>query len=123
MSYDLDKYMDDAPKSDRDKVKDGDIDDPRTNFRIARCCRNCTHFWYPSASPHRGYCKLPNPEEKAPFKKGGEKYDREQIEKNWLRVHMTNLCDNHEFRSQHLSIERVAKWTHKAFNEDGSPFE
>lgn len=121
--YDLDKFFDEdeKPKSDRQKLKDGDIEDPRKNLKVTQCCRNCKHFWYNnSRGPNRGYCKLPNPEKKVPFKKGGEKYDYEEIEKNWIRTHSTMVCDNWQLHHPSYNIDPVADWIKLPINEDGT---
>lgn len=121
--YNLDDFLDEAPKTDREKVRESD-DDPRTNLRIAKVCRNCKYYFYEKTSKQaRGYCKLPNPKEKNVNKKEGERYDLEEIRKGWLKVYMLNTCDNHEFKSQKINIDRVAKWVGVPFNPDGSRIE
>ena len=92
----------------------------RKNFRIARCCGNCKFFYYKGSKQRRGFCKLPNPHEKSISKRDGESYNRKDIEAEWNKTHSTNVCDYHQFRSKYLSIGRVAEWTDKKFNFDGS---
>lgn len=94
-------------------------EDPRTQLRIIPCCGNCVYFWYKRNKQRRGYCRLPNPHLKFVAKRLGEKYDEDQIRKNWLPVHVTNSCNNHIFTSIWSSIDRVSDWVGKKFNSRG----
>jgi len=95
-------------------------EEPRQNLRIITCCGNCKFFWYVRNKPKRGFCRLPNPHLKFVDRKGGESYDEEEIRKTWLRVHITNLCDHHIFKSTWSSIGRVSDWVEKKFNIQGT---
>ena len=92
----------------------------RPNYRVATCCSNCKHFFYIKNKQRRGWCRLPNPEAKVINKKKGEKFDIQEIEKDWLRTHSTGLCDNHRYRSKYAHIGIVAEWTGKDFAFDGT---
>jgi len=92
----------------------------RKNYRITKCCGNCKFFWYKGSKQRRGFCKLPNPQDKTISKRHRETYDRNTIEAEWKKTHSTNVCDYHQFRSTYLSIGKVAEWTEKKFNFDGS---
>ena len=92
----------------------------RKNFHIAKCCGNCKFFWYKGTKQRRGFCKLPDPQSKTISKRHREKYDEKVIESEWKKTHCTNICDYHQFRSKYLSIGKVAEWTGKKFNFDGT---
>lgn len=124
--YDLDKYFDEGEieKGDRQKLKDGEIEDPRKGLHVTQCCANCQHFFTKRTNRSlRGWCKMPDPEMKIPYKKGGEKYDVDEIEKNWIRTHGTMKCDNWKLMSKYFNIDLVADWIELPINEDGTLME
>jgi len=98
-------------------------ENPRPNYRVTRCCGNCKHYFYRGAKSRRGYCRLPNPKEKAVNKSKGEKYDLEEIKKTWDKTHTTALCDEHLFRSKYYSVGIVSEWTGVLFAFDGTMIE
>lgn len=95
-------------------------EEPRPGLCIAKCCGNCAHFWYHPNKPRRGFCKMPNPQDKAIDRKKGERYNEAEIRATWLRSHFSNVCDLHRFRSKYRSIGIVSQWVGKVFKFDGS---
>jgi len=101
--------------------KENSEEESRKNFRISKCCANCKFYWYEGSKNTRGFCKLPNPQEKIISKRHGDSYDIEIIRATWNRSHSTNMCDYHQFRSRYLNIGRVTEWTGERFTPDGDP--
>lgn len=95
-------------------TKENKDDDPRKGLRITKCCGNCKYYWYDHAKERRGYCKLPNPDDK--------KYavDKTEAKANWPKTHTTMVCDFHRFRSIYASITRIGIWLNKHFDNDGN---
>lgn len=94
-------------------------DDPRGDFRITRCCGNCKYFYYTGVKSRRGYCKLTNIKHmnigayhKTDLEPTAKKY-------GWPRTHTTCVCDDHEFRGQQTSINRVGDWVRRKFDYRG----
>ena len=109
---------------DTEPIVDPELDEQedriRPNYRITQSCGNCKFFWYDAAKQRRGFCKLPNPQEKVPNTHNGESYDKEEIYRSWNRTHSSCLCDNHIMKPKAYSIGKIAEWTNKKFNTDGS---
>ena len=120
MKYDFSKIS----KPEKTESANSSTDeDPRKNFKIAKCCANCKYFTYIPYNVLIGECKISNL--KNMHAKGiGEikttKELREFGERNgWLPVHTTNVCDRHEARGQN-SVQSVERQTNKKFNFDGT---
>ena len=95
-------------------------EDPRTSLRVTRCCSNCKFYKARTVSTNRGFCLFPNPGEKQPYKKGGQSFNIEEMQKNWLRSYSTCLCELYQLRSKFYSIDLASRWIGKEFLNDGT---
>tara|TARA_Y100000592_G_C5416810_1_gene291063 strand:- start:449 stop:808 length:360 start_codon:yes stop_codon:yes gene_type:complete len=92
----------------------------RPNFKVARCCGNCKFYWYYKGNQRRGNCKLPEPNLKKINKSKGESYYSKETREDWDKVHITCVCDFHQFRSIKGSIHQVGDYCGVKFNSDGT---
>lgn len=110
---------------EKDYYQYEDEKDPRLNFRISRCCRNCkffkTHSDYHLVT---GLCSVGSEVQKIgkPYKNLHTTIDLESAAKkiNWLPTHVTNVCDRHDYKSVSNSINRVESKISKGFGIDGN---
>ena len=109
--YDFSELNEQSPQDDEEIV--------RPNFKVTRCCGNCKFYWYYKGNQRRGNCKLPDPGTKKINKSKGEKYYTKETRDQWDKVHITNMCDFHQFRSVKGSIHDVGDYCGVKFNADG----
>ena len=110
--YDFSKF------NKKKKSKDSELSRP--NFKISRCCGNCKYYWYYKGNQRRGNCKLPDPNLKKINKSKGESYYSKETREDWDKVHITCVCDYHQFRSIKGSIQHVGEYCNVKFNADGT---
>lgn len=112
--------MSDYDFSDLPEEKNEQLDEIRPNFRVTKCCGNCKYFWYYKGNQRRGNCKLPNPHEKKINKSKKEAYYKKETKDLWDKVHITTVCDYHQFRGFRNSIKLVAEYCEVKFLPDGT---
>ncbi|MHA2093036.1 MAG: hypothetical protein ACW98F_00135 [Candidatus Hodarchaeales archaeon] len=80
----------------------------RPFFRIVRCCGNCQYSFYYKGNQRRLNCWLPDQHER--YKKGKRAFYNKETRQLLPHVHVTTVCDAHQFRSQINSLEIVQEW-------------
>ena len=95
----------------------------RPGFKITKCCGNCKCFWYYKGNQRKGNCKLPDPKEKQINKHKGESYYHKDTRDEWDKVHITNVCDYHQFRNLSRSLKDVGKYCGVTFDASGAAVE
>ena len=118
MDYDFSKIF----PEEHDVNDDTEDNDPRTNFRIAACCRTCIHFKKVTGIQKAGLCTrfgdkdgyLPTYQGKfLDIDKGNSVY-------RWYRTHENNVCDEHPERYSAKTLRSLNRFTGNNYGFDGN---